>query len=169
LTLHALHTQSVNHIASHAHIGSQSYPSIVLCTHNLSHTSSIASMLSLSITSFTRTITSHNSIAFFYHPMLTQSLNHILLASSLIHTVIQWLPCRHAYSHINNFSFLVFHTWVKNGVRSPKFIWSPVYTLYSCTNWLGPRISPHPPAFVLMYEGSTLLVSQDRRHLFVTL
>ncbi len=38
-----------------------------------------------SVTSITRAITSHNSIAFFYHLMDTQPINHILLASSLIH------------------------------------------------------------------------------------
>jgi hypothetical protein len=27
-------------------------------------------------------------------------------------------------------------------VRSPKFIWAPVY---SCTHWLRPRKSPPPP------------------------
>jgi hypothetical protein len=52
---------------------------------------------------------------------------------------------------------------VKNGVRSPKFIWSPVY---SCAHWPGPRNSPLPT-----HLGSytrALLVSQDRRHLFLT-
>jgi hypothetical protein len=40
---------------------------------------------------------------------------------------------------------------VKYGVRSPKFIWAPVY---SCTHWLRPRNSPPPPAFGLTYEGA---------------
>jgi hypothetical protein len=54
--------------------------------------------------------------------------------------------------------------WVKYIVRSPKFIWAPVY---SCTHWLRPRNTPPPPsAFGLM---KALLVSQDIRHLFVTL
>ncbi len=53
--------------------------------------------------------------------------------------------------------FLIMAPWVKYGVRSPKYIWAPVY---SCTHWLIPRNSP--PQL-----GS--LVSQDRRHLFVTL
>ncbi len=34
---------------------------------------------------------------------------------------------------------------VKYGVRSPQFIWAPVY---SCTHWM------RPPAFGLMYEGA---------------
>ncbi len=37
--------------------------------------------------------------------------------------------------------------------------------VHSCAHWLGPRIPP-PPAFGLIYEA--LLVSQDRRHFFVT-
>jgi hypothetical protein len=37
------------------------------------------------------------------------------------------------------------------GIRSPKFIWAPVY---SCTHWLKPRDSPPPPAFGLIYEGA---------------
>jgi hypothetical protein len=40
---------------------------------------------------------------------------------------------------------------VKYGVRSPKFIWAPVY---SCTHWLRPCNSPPPPAFGLIYEGA---------------
>jgi hypothetical protein len=51
---------------------------------------------------------------------------------------------------------------VKYGVRSPKFIWAPVY---SCTHWLRPRNSPAPPAFGLVYEY--LLISQDRRHWYL--
>ncbi len=42
-------------------------------------------------------------------------------------------------------------SWVKYGVRSPKFIWAPVY---SCTHWLRPRNSPPPPTFGLIYEGA---------------
>jgi hypothetical protein len=52
---------------------------------------------------------------------------------------------------------------VKYGDRSPKFIWVPVY---SCTHWLRPLNFPPPP-----HLGSytrALLVSQERRHLFVT-
>ncbi len=52
---------------------------------------------------------------------------------------------------------------VKNIVRSPKFIWAPVY---SCSHWLRPRNSPPPPH--LNSFTRALLVSQDRRHLFVT-
>jgi hypothetical protein len=37
------------------------------------------------------------------------------------------------------------------GVRSPTFIWDPVY---SCAHWLRPRNSPLPPAFGLIYEGA---------------
>ncbi len=39
--------------------------------------------------------------------------------------------------------------------------------VHSCTHWLRPRNAPYPPALGLVYEGE--LVSQDRRHLFVTL
>ncbi len=55
--------------------------------------------------------------------------------------------------------------YVKYGVRSPKFIWAPVY---SCTHWMGPRNTPHPPVFFLGSYTRALLVNQDRRHLFVT-
>ncbi len=47
-----------------------------------------------------------------------------------------------------------FESQVKQGVRSSKFIWAPVY---SCTRWLRHRNSPPPPAplaFGLMYEGA---------------
>jgi hypothetical protein len=54
-------------------------------------------------------------------------------------------------------------TLVKYGVRSPKVIWAP---LYSCTHWLRPRNSPLPPH--LGSYTKALLVSQGRRHLFVT-
>ncbi len=53
---------------------------------------------------------------------------------------------------------------VKYGVRSPKVIWAPVY---SCLHWLRPRNSPHLPPHLGSYTRS-LLVSQDRRHLFET-
>ncbi len=46
-------------------------------------------------------------------------------------------------------------------VGSRKFIWAPVY---SCSHWLRPRNSPSP--HLGSYTGA-LLVSQDRRHLFV--
>ncbi len=49
---------------------------------------------------------------------------------------------------------------VKYGIRSPKFIWAPVY---NCTHWLRPRDSPLSP-----HLGSctrALLVSQVIRHL----
>ncbi len=46
---------------------------------------------------------------------------------------------------------------VKYGVRFPKFIW---------THWLRLLISPPPPH--LGSHARALLVSQDRRHLFVT-
>jgi hypothetical protein len=51
----------------------------------------------------------------------------------------------------------------KYGVRSQKFIWTPVYRADS----LRPRNSP-PPAFGPIYCTMALLISQDRRHLFVT-
>ncbi len=53
--------------------------------------------------------------------------------------------------------------YVKYRVRSPKFIWAPVS---SCTHWLRPRNS-RPPPHLGSYTRA-LLVSQDRRHLFVT-
>jgi hypothetical protein len=52
----------------------------------------------------------------------------------------------------------------KYGVRSSKFIWAPCVQLYSLAET--PVTSPLPP-----HLGSytrALLVSQDRRHLFVT-
>jgi hypothetical protein len=52
---------------------------------------------------------------------------------------------------------------VKYGVRYPKFIWPPVY---SFSHWVRPRNSPLSPR--LGSNTSALLVSQDRRHLFVT-
>ncbi len=36
-------------------------------------------------------------------------------------------------------------------VRSPTFIWAPVYI---CTHWLRPRNSPPPPTFGLIYGGA---------------
>jgi hypothetical protein len=48
--------------------------------------------------------------------------------------------------------------WVKYGVRSPKFIWAPCAQLYSLAE------TPQPPP---LHLGAPL-VSQDRRHLFVT-
>jgi hypothetical protein len=41
--------------------------------------------------------------------------------------------------------------------------------VHSCTHWLRPRNPPNPlpPAWRLVYEGA-ILVSKDRRHLFVT-
>ncbi len=55
---------------------------------------------------------------------------------------------------------------VKYGVRSPKFIWAPCAQLYSLAE------TPQPPPPFLPHLGSytrALLVSQDRRHLYVTL
>ncbi len=40
---------------------------------------------------------------------------------------------------------------VKYGVRSPKFIWAPVY---SCNHCLRSPNSPPPSAFELIYEGA---------------
>ncbi len=57
------------------------------------------------------------------------------------------------------------HSKVNYGVRSPKFIWAPCAFVHSCTHWLR-HLNPLP-AFGLIYERA-LLVSQDRRHLFVT-
>jgi hypothetical protein len=39
--------------------------------------------------------------------------------------------------------------------------------VYSCSHWLRPRNTLPPPAFGLIFERA-LLVSQERRHLFVT-
>ncbi len=53
----------------------------------------------------------------------------------------------------------------KYGVRSLKIIWAP---LYSCTHWLRPRNSPPPfPPHLGSYTRA-ILVSKDRRDLFVT-
>jgi hypothetical protein len=59
--------------------------------------------------------------------------------------------------------YALYHRLNMDGVRSPKFILALVY---SCTHWLRPRHSPTPP-----HLGSytrALLVSKDRRHLFVS-
>ncbi len=56
-----------------------------------------------------------------------------------------------------------FRPKVKYGVWSPKFIWASVY---SCSHWQIPRNPPSPPH--LGSNTRALLVSQDRRHLFVT-
>ncbi len=53
-------------------------------------------------------------------------------------------------------------SYVKYGVRSPKFIWAP---MYSCTRWLRLATSPLPPH--LGSHTRALLVSQDGRRLFV--
>ncbi len=49
------------------------------------------------------------------------------------------------------------------GVRYPKFIWARCAQLFSFVE----TRTPPPPTFGLIYEGG-LLVSQERRHLFVT-
>jgi hypothetical protein len=67
-------------------------------------------------------------------------------------------------SKIFSFHNLLLKPMVKYGVRSPKFIWAPVY---SCTHWLRPRNLPPLPPHLGSYKRA-LLVSQDRRHLFVT-
>ncbi len=54
------------------------------------------------------------------------------------------------------------HPQVKYGVRSPKFLRAPVS---SCTHWLRPQPTPVPPR--LGSYTRALLVSKDRRHLFV--
>ncbi len=61
-----------------------------------------------------------------------------------------------------NYNGLVHMTVCAKHLRSPKFIWAPVY---SCIHWLRPRNLP--PSHLGSYTW-TLLVSQDRRHLFVT-
>jgi hypothetical protein len=60
--------------------------------------------------------------------------------------------------------FITLEAEVTYGVRSPKFIWVPVY---SCPHWLRRRNSPPPPRHLGLYTRA-LLVSQDRRRLFVT-
>ncbi len=55
-----------------------------------------------------------------------------------------------------------------NTVRSPKFIWAPVYSWVQCAHWLRPRNSPLPKHLGSYYIRGRILVSQDRRHLFVT-
>jgi hypothetical protein len=52
---------------------------------------------------------------------------------------------------------------VKYGVRSPKFIWAPCAQLYSLAETPQPPLPPHLGPYT-----RALLVSQDRRHLFVT-
>ncbi len=55
--------------------------------------------------------------------------------------------------------------YVKYGFISPKFIWAPCAQLYSLVETPQP---PPPPPHVGSYSRA-LLVSQDRRHLFVTI
>jgi hypothetical protein len=57
--------------------------------------------------------------------------------------------CHHLDCVSNENAFMSVEIIGLNGVRSPKFIWAPVY---SCTFWLRLRNSPHPPAFELIYE-----------------
>ncbi len=70
----------------------------------------------------------------------------------------------HMLKNLKNFGLLFTAVPVKNGISSPKFMRAPVF---SCTHLLRPSNLPPPP-----HLGSytrALLVSQDRRHLFVTL
>jgi hypothetical protein len=50
-----------------------------------------------------------------------------------------------------NYDICWFQAKVKYGVRTPKFIWAPVY---SCCHWLRPRNSLPPPGIGLIYEGA---------------
>ncbi len=78
--------------------------------------------------------------------------------------VQEYLPVSISTSTIFVISaFHVPNTYVKYGVRSPKFIWAPVYI---CTPWLKHRNS-RLPSHLGSYTR-TLLVSLDRQHLFVT-
>jgi hypothetical protein len=54
---------------------------------------------------------------------------------------------------------------VKYGVRSPKFIWAPCAQLYTLAETSQPQ--PLPPHLGSYTSELLLLVSQDRRHLFV--
>jgi hypothetical protein len=65
-----------------------------------------------------------------------------------------WAPIRGRYWSGKERRHL-FVTPGENGVRSPKFVWAPVY---SCTHWLKLLNSPHP-AFGLIYEGA---IGQER-------
>ncbi len=56
---------------------------------------------------------------------------------------------------------------VKNGVRSPKFIWASCVHLYSLAETPQPQHPPPPPSHLGSYTRA-LLVCQNRRHLFVT-
>ncbi len=56
-----------------------------------------------------------------------------------------------------------FISLVKYWVRSLKYIWAPVQ---SCTHWL--KLHKCPPPLHLVSYTRALLVSQDRRHLYVT-
>jgi hypothetical protein len=54
---------------------------------------------------------------------------------------------------------------VKYEVRSPKFIWAP---MFSCTHWLRPRNIPPPPLHLGFYTRRYWSARIYRRHLFVT-
>ncbi len=45
-------------------------------------------------------------------------------------------------SHLRRTFMYCLHVWIKYGVRSPNFIWGPVY---SSTHWLRSRNYPHTP------------------------
>ncbi len=72
--------------------------------------------------------------------------------------------------HLFSLCILCHSPYVKYGGRSPKFTWVPCHeicTLHSCTHWLRPRNSPLSPRIGTRITRA-LLVSKDRRHLFVT-
>ncbi len=77
---------------------------------------------------------------------------------SLFKNMMKKRPCSEitAFKNSDPVGFYVLWLWetpkVKYGIRSPKFIWAPVY---SCTHWLRPRNSPLPTAFGLICEDAT--------------
>jgi hypothetical protein len=57
---------------------------------------------------------------------------------------------------------------VKYGVRSPQFIWAPCHMMCTAVLILALTLQLPPPPLIWTRITRALLVSKDRRHLFVT-
>ena len=79
---------------------------------------------------------------------------------ALISPAIKVFLCYHTEKLVIEVARADCSAWVRYGVRSPKFIWAPVYSLAET-----PPLSPFP-AFGLIYEGA-IGQTLDRRHLII--
>jgi hypothetical protein len=113
----------------------------------------------------------------------TKSRGHNRAGQGSIHLYLDWLSQSQSWSLDGQKAMGQSHVFCQDnfskgtvavGRRGP--IWSKISKVYlgsmsrdvhSCTHWLRPRNSPPSRAFGLVYGGA-LLVSKDRRHLFVT-